>query len=85
MTPGSTTATRSSGLISFTRFMSSTDSTTPPRTGKQPPVSPLPAPRGVQGTRCSAHSRSTIATSSVERQRTATSAGNGPAGLSSRA
>jgi hypothetical protein len=64
--------------------MSSTDSTTPPRTGRQPPVRPLPAPRGVHGTRCSAHSRRTVATSAVDRQRTAASAGYGPTGLSSR-
>src|SRR5688572_12764725 len=47
---------------------------------------PEPAPRGVTGTRCSAHSRSTAATSAVDAQRTAHSGGYATgSGLSSRA
>ena len=48
--PGSTTATRHSVSISIARIRSS-DSTSPPSTADDPPLSPLPAPRGTTGTR----------------------------------
>ena len=38
MTPAWTTATKSAALISLIRFMRSSDSTMPPRTGTQPPT-----------------------------------------------
>ncbi len=75
MTPGSTTAIRSSTLTSRILFIRSVDSTMPPRTGSAPPVIPLPAPRGVTGIRCSAASRSTSSISGRDSQRTAAAGG----------
>ena len=53
---------RSSSLILFIRF---TSTTMPPRSGTAPSVSPVPPSRGTTGTRSSLAMRTTPATSSV--------------------
>ena len=83
-TPGSTMAMRSSTLMSTIFFMRSVESTRPPRTGSAPPVMPVPVPRGVTGTLCSAASRSTSSISARESHSTAASGGNTPRPDSSR-
>ena len=54
-------------------FILVVDSTTPPWMATAPPVRPVPAPRGVTGTRVSLHSFMTAATSSVVRHSATTS------------
>ena len=59
--PGSTTATRVVVSISMARIRS-IDSTIPPSTADEPPDRLVPAPRGMIGTRFSAHQRTTVCT-----------------------
>ena len=53
-TPGSTTARRLSGSIARIRFMREHSITTAPSFASAPPESPVPAPRGTNGTPCCA-------------------------------
>jgi hypothetical protein len=62
--PGSTRAMRSLGSRASTRFMRSSESTTPPRTGTVAPVVPVPRPRATRGTPAALHSPTTAATCS---------------------
>jgi hypothetical protein len=74
MTPGSTVMQRLSVSTSRMRFMRSKESRMPPKAGTAPPESPVPAPRGVTGMRCSFARRATAATCSVDSGKTRTSA-----------
>ena len=67
VTPGSTTARRSTGSTSSTRFNRATLMTTPSATGSAPPERPVPAPRATNGTPCSAHTRTAAATCAASR------------------
>ncbi len=49
MTPGCTTAVRSTGSIDTMRSIRVSASTTPPRTGTAPAARLVPAPRGTTG------------------------------------
>src|SRR5438093_4407678 len=67
MTPGSTTQTKSSGLISLMWFIRASESTMPPRAGTHPPTYPYPAPRAVRGILCPWANRRILATEPVLR------------------
>ena len=66
MTPGWATASWSASLISRMRFMRVMTTVSAPSTAMAPPDSPVPAPRGTTGVRCSDASRRIAATSAVE-------------------
>src|SRR5919112_1420568 len=67
--PGSTIATRAAGSISTERIRSRV-TTRQPSTAEEPPDSPVPAPRGTTGTRCSAAQRIATWTSEASVART---------------
>ena len=70
MTPGWTTASRSSGSIDRISDIAVSDSTTQPSMAFAPPDSPVPAPRGTTGARWRRQISTTRRTSSVLRART---------------
>ena len=65
VTPGSTTARRATGSTSRTRRIRDMTISTPSECGTAPPDRPVPLPRATNGTPCSAHARTTPATSSA--------------------
>ena len=71
MMPGWVSTYPSATFTSRTSRMRSTHTMSDPSVAFEPPERPLPAPRGTTGTRCSCAARSTAATCSVERGKTA--------------
>ena len=69
-TPGSTTASRLSPSTRRIRFSRVNTRSTAPGSASAPPESPVPAPRGTNGTPCTARSRTTAISSSREPGRT---------------
>ena len=72
MTPGSTTAIRSTGLISMIRSILTRESTRQPSEALAAPDRPVRAPCGTTGTRSSVAVRMTCWTCSTVRGRTTT-------------
>mmetsp|Transcript_33961 Transcript_33961/g.72052 ORF Transcript_33961/g.72052 Transcript_33961/m.72052 type:complete len:480 (-) Transcript_33961:119-1558(-) len=75
--PGPQTSTKSSFFSSICRSCI-TSSTTPPRTGRAAPSSPVPAPRGTTGIFFAKHNRITACTSATVFGHTTHSGMNGP-------